>query len=172
MFAILLILNACGSHETPAPAEPSEPSETLETTETTEDTEVMDSSESSEPSETSESSEPTQSSEPAGSASGDAASETQEGSAQSDTPADTDADVSGPAASKESSDPLVYFTSDISAEGLVRIYESLGWDPQGKPAVKISTGEPPASNSCENSGRHHRRVQHGLRRIALQCRYA
>ena len=140
VFAILLILNACGSHETPAPAEPSEPSETLETTETTEDTETMDSSESSEPSEASEASEP------AGSASGDAASETQEGSAQSDTPADTDADVSGPAASKESSDPLVYFTSDISAEGLVRIYESLGWDPQGKPAVKISTGEPPASN--------------------------
>ena len=140
VFAILLILNACGSHETPAPAEPSEPSETLETTETTEDTETMDSSESSEPSEASEASEP------AGSASGDAASETQEGSAQSDTPADTDADVSGPAASKESSDPLVYFTSDISAEGLVRIYESLGWNPQGKPAVKISTGEPPASN--------------------------
>ena len=154
VFAILLILNACGSHETPAPAEPSEPSETLETTETTEDTETMDSSESSEPSEASEASEP------AGSASGDAASETQEGSAQSDTSADTDADVSEPVASKESSDPLVYFTSDISAEGLVRIYESLGWDPQGKPAVKISTGEPPA------------RVQHGLRRIALQCRYA
>ena len=39
VFAILLILNACGSHETQAPAEPSEPSETLETTETTEDTE-------------------------------------------------------------------------------------------------------------------------------------
>ena len=96
MFAILLILNACGSHETPAPAEPSEPSETLETTETTEDTETMDSSESSEPSEASEASEP------AGSASGDAASETQEGSAQSDTPADTDADVSGPAASFQS----------------------------------------------------------------------
>ena len=42
--------------------------------------------------------------------------------------------------------PIVYFTSDISAEGLVRIYEQLGWDPTGKVAVKISTGEPPASN--------------------------
>jgi uncharacterized Fe-S center protein len=40
----------------------------------------------------------------------------------------------------------VYFTSDISAEGLVRIYEALGWTPSGKTAVKISTGEPPASN--------------------------
>ena len=42
--------------------------------------------------------------------------------------------------------PVVYFTADISAEGLVRVYESLGWEPSGKVAVKISTGEPPASN--------------------------
>ena len=42
--------------------------------------------------------------------------------------------------------PAVYFTSDISAESLVRIYERLGWTPSGKTAVKISTGEPPASN--------------------------
>ena len=45
-----------------------------------------------------------------------------------------------------SGSPTVYFTSDISAEGLVRIYEALGWTPSGKTAVKISTGEPPASN--------------------------
>ena len=42
--------------------------------------------------------------------------------------------------------PVVYFTSDISAEGLVRLYEALGWQPEGNVAVKISTGEPPASN--------------------------
>lgn len=41
---------------------------------------------------------------------------------------------------------VVYFTEDISAEGLVKIYEQLGWQPTGKVAVKISTGEPPASN--------------------------
>ncbi len=40
----------------------------------------------------------------------------------------------------------VYFTSDISAEGLVRLYDQLGWQPSGNTAVKISTGEPPASN--------------------------
>ena len=40
----------------------------------------------------------------------------------------------------------VYFTSDISAEGLVKLYDALGWTPSGKTAVKISTGEPPASN--------------------------
>ncbi len=41
---------------------------------------------------------------------------------------------------------VVYFTSNISAEGLVNLYETLGWHPEGKVAVKISTGEPPASN--------------------------
>ncbi len=42
--------------------------------------------------------------------------------------------------------PAVYFTSDISAEGMLAIYEALGWTPTGKVAVKLSTGEPPASN--------------------------
>ena len=37
--------------------------------------------------------------------------------------------------------PLVYFTSDISAEALVNIYRALGWEADGKTAVKISTGE-------------------------------
>ena len=40
----------------------------------------------------------------------------------------------------------VYFTSDISSEGLIRVYEALGWESTGSVAVKISTGEPPASN--------------------------
>ena len=47
---------------------------------------------------------------------------------------------------EESSAVVVYFTSDISAEGLVRLYEQLGWEPTGNLAVKVSTGEPPASN--------------------------
>lgn len=42
--------------------------------------------------------------------------------------------------------PVIYFTSDISAEGLIKIYDALAWRPEGKVAVKISTGEPPASN--------------------------
>ena len=41
---------------------------------------------------------------------------------------------------------VVYFTSDISSEGMLAIYESLGWTPTGSVAVKLSTGEPPASN--------------------------
>lgn len=42
--------------------------------------------------------------------------------------------------------PIVYFTTDISPEGLLKAYEALGWTPSGNVAVKISTGEPPASN--------------------------
>ena len=35
----------------------------------------------------------------------------------------------------------VYFTKDITPESLVKIYEALGVEPNGKVAVKISTGE-------------------------------
>ena len=61
--------------------------------------------------------------------------------------------VSGETAEESTAEPsgqqtasVVYFTTDISAEGLVKIYEALDWTPSGKVAVKISTGEPPASN--------------------------
>ena len=37
--------------------------------------------------------------------------------------------------------PTVYFTADLSPEGLVRIYEALGCRPEGRVGVKISTGE-------------------------------
>ena len=50
------------------------------------------------------------------------------------------------AASAEESAPTVYFTADISPEGLQRVYDALNWAPTGKLAVKVSTGEPPASN--------------------------
>lgn len=42
----------------------------------------------------------------------------------------------------ESSLPVVYMTSDISSDGLMAVYEALGAAPEGKIAVKISTGEP------------------------------
>ena len=45
-----------------------------------------------------------------------------------------------------STTPIVYFTSDISPEGLMAVYQALGWTSTGKAAVKLSTGEPPASN--------------------------
>lgn len=42
--------------------------------------------------------------------------------------------------------PIVYYISDITPESLIEIYNALGWTPDGKVAVKLSTGEPPASN--------------------------
>ncbi|WP_334299474.1 DUF362 domain-containing protein [Enterocloster citroniae] len=42
--------------------------------------------------------------------------------------------------------PVVYYISDITPDALVRIYEALNWTPSGSVAVKLSTGEPPASN--------------------------
>ncbi len=41
---------------------------------------------------------------------------------------------------------IVYFTRDISARGLMAIYEALGVELRGKVAVKISTGEPGGHN--------------------------
>ncbi len=40
----------------------------------------------------------------------------------------------------------VYMITDISPEGLMAVYKALNWTPTGKVAVKLSTGEPPASN--------------------------
>ena len=51
----------------------------------------------------------------------------------------------------ESDGSTVYMTNDISAEGLVAIYEALGFEAKGNVAVKISTGEPPASNYLDPS---------------------
>ena len=42
--------------------------------------------------------------------------------------------------------PKVYMTTNISAEGLVKVYEALGVEATGKVAVKISTGEPGGKN--------------------------
>ena len=42
--------------------------------------------------------------------------------------------------------PAVYFTSDISPEGLQKVYDALNWTHGDRVAVKVSTGEPPNSN--------------------------
>ena len=38
--------------------------------------------------------------------------------------------------------PVVYMTTEISAESLMAVYEALGASPSGRIAVKLSTGEP------------------------------
>lgn len=55
-------------------------------------------------------------------------------------PAETDV------AKGEDAPAAVYMTTDISPNGLMAVYQALGWEPDGKVAVKLSTGEPPASN--------------------------
>ena len=45
--------------------------------------------------------------------------------------------------------PEVFFTSDISPEGLVAVYEALAWEPGSHVAVKLSTGESEKSNNLE-----------------------
>ena len=47
---------------------------------------------------------------------------------------------------EDPSAPVVYFTRDISPEGLVKVYKALGWTPKGKVGVKISTGESAKTN--------------------------
>ncbi len=42
--------------------------------------------------------------------------------------------------------PVVYFTRDISPNGLAKAYKALNWKPTGKVGVKISTGESSKSN--------------------------
>ena len=56
----------------------------------------------------------------------------QEGASQTEVPSTQDPDPSA---------PTVFFTSDISAEGLVKVYDTLGVSASGRVAVKISTGE-------------------------------
>ena len=46
----------------------------------------------------------------------------------------------------DGSAPAVYFTRDISPEGLVKLYEALGVEAKGRVAIKISTGESEKSN--------------------------
>ena len=47
--------------------------------------------------------------------------------------------------------PVVYMTKEITPEALVRIYEALGVVPEGRVAVKISTGEPGGHNFLQPS---------------------
>lgn len=60
---------------------------------------------------------------------------------------DQEADMGDPTQEDAASGiPVVYMTTDISPEGLMAVYEALDWEPEGNAAVKLSTGEPPASN--------------------------
>ena len=74
------------------------------------------------------------------------AQESRETAPQKETPPNTTEGAAELPQAEESGKPVVCFTSGISAEDLVRVYEALGWEPSENVAVKISTGEPPSSN--------------------------
>lgn len=45
--------------------------------------------------------------------------------------------------------PAVFFTTEISPEALIQVFEALGVEPNGRVAVKISTGESSHSNQLD-----------------------
>ena len=69
-------------------------------------------------------------------------------SVQGETTEPTAPAVESDAAAAPSSDgaPAVYFTRDISPEGLQRAFDALGVEPRGSIAAKLSTGEPGGHN--------------------------
>ncbi len=76
----------------------------------------------------------------------DSGNDSPESSVDNSPESSMDNPLSGEQTDSDSDVPIVYFTSDISPEGLMAVYEALGWTPTGNVAVKLSTGEPPASN--------------------------
>jgi hypothetical protein len=67
-------------------------------------------------------------------------------SSEADNTEQSDTAESGGATASPEEASTVYMTTDISSEGLIAVYNALGWTPEGKVGVKLSTGEPPASN--------------------------
>lgn len=59
----------------------------------------------------------------------------------SDTSSAPNEDTANEASISENA-PVVYLTSDISAQGLANVFNALGAQPSGNVAVKLSTGEP------------------------------
>ncbi len=55
-------------------------------------------------------------------------------------------DLSGLEHQNPDAKTVVYFTPEISSQAMMEIYKALAWSPTGKVAIKLSTGEPPASN--------------------------
>lgn len=58
------------------------------------------------------------------------------------TPSPTPTASASAAPESTNAAPVVYMTTDISADGLVAVYEALNAAPAGRIAVKLSTGEP------------------------------
>ena len=152
--AVVLLLAGCAGKQAEKGSVPGQTKDTAEPAkiEEGEAEETEDKAADAEAADTPEAVEAGEAEETEGKAADAEASDNAEAGEVGNTAADAetaDAGTSEAAAIPEetgSGSPVVYFSSDISAEGLVNIYDALGWTPAGKTAVKISTGEPPASN--------------------------
>ena len=58
----------------------------------------------------------------------------------------TDGDIYIPFDKREGPESIVYFTRDLSAEGLEKIYKKVNENIDGKIAIKVHTGEPNGPN--------------------------
>ena len=75
-------------------------------------------------------------------------------SEKNDDPTDGGNDRSPSGGQTDSDVPIVYMTTDISPDGLIAVYEALGWKPAGKVAVKLSTASRlQATISARNSSK-------------------
>ncbi|MCD8175152.1 MAG: DUF362 domain-containing protein [Phascolarctobacterium sp.] len=61
-------------------------------------------------------------------------------------PADVPAKMATAAEPASGKLSVVYMTKNITPEGLMAVYKAMGWNPDGKVAVKLSTGEPGGHN--------------------------
>lgn len=69
--------------------------------------------------------------------------ESQESKQQQTIPDENaESEDSGQGKEQDSLSPAVYMTRDITSEGLMNVYQTLQASPEGKIAVKLSTGEP------------------------------
>ena len=88
--------------------------------------------------------------EQSGGVSGGASSQSQAQGSSTGTPSNSQTQSTGNSAGTSSEQPpaaeqngsVVYMTADISSDGLMAVYEALSASPNGKIAVKLSTGEP------------------------------
>ena len=158
--AVVLLLAGCAGKQAEKGSVPGQTKDTAEPTkiEEGEAEETEDKAADAEAADTPEAVEAGEAEETKGKAADAEAADNAEAGEVGNTAADAetaDAGTSEAAALPEetgSGSPVVYFSSDISAEGLVNIYDALGWTPAGKTAVKISTGEPGKQPSRSRPG--------------------
>lgn len=77
--------------------------------------------------------------EPSAAASEQTENETEDEETQTET---ADASAGNTESDSTAGAPAVYMTTDISSDGLIAVYDALQASPQGRIAVKLSTGEP------------------------------